>query len=121
MSNPNETNTATETTGSSAKYSGEKAPMVNMTMLKTSKAITGALNRIAVRKDWIRNQKVELREDFNSTDPVTKQTAFARANHLVASIPSLNEKEEMLKEKLPAVQKEELSQLEDLEFPEFII
>jgi len=110
MSNPNETNTATETTGSSAKYSGEKAPMVNMTMLKTSKAITGALNRIAVRKDWIRNQKAELREDFNSTDPVTKQTAFARANHLVASIPSLNEKEEMLKEKLPAVQKEELNE-----------
>ncbi len=100
-------------------YTGDKAPMVNMTMLKTSRAVTGALDRIAVRRSWIQSRKGELFEDFKSTDPAKKKDAYLEAERLVASLPTLSEKEEKLQEKLPEIQKAERAQLENLQFPDF--
>lgn len=121
MSNSQVNSTATEANGSVTKYNGERAPMVSMSMLKTSKAITGAIDRIATRKTWIQSRKGELMEAFNTNDPVVKQDAYLEANRLASSIPGLNEKEQELKEKLVVAQQEELAQLEDLEFPDFSV
>ena len=100
-------------------YTGDKAPMVNMTMLKTSKAVTGAIERIVIRRSWIQSRKGELFEAFKSTDPAKKKDAYLEAERLVASLPTLSEKEEKLQEKLPEIQKAERAQLENLQFPDF--
>ncbi|MBT3590307.1 MAG: hypothetical protein HN514_06105 [Candidatus Marinimicrobia bacterium] len=122
MNNSNQvTNTTEVVHTSSTKYTGEKAPMVNMTMLKTSKAITGAIDRIEVRRSWIQSRKGELLDAFNTNDPVVKHGAYVEAERLATSISGLNEKEQDLKEKLVVAQEEELALLEDLEFPEFSI
>ena len=121
MNNSNENKTTTEAKSTKKLYKGDRAPMVSMTMLKTSRAITGALGRIEVRRSWINEQKGILMESFNSNDPIKKQDAFVTAERLASSIPGLNEKEQALKDKLAVVQQEELAQLKDLEFPEFSI
>ena len=119
--NPTEQNQTNETNQRKKPkaYTGDKAPMVNMTMLKTSRAVTGALDRIAVRRSWIQSRKVELFEAFKSTDPAKKKDAYLEAEHLVSSLPTLSEKEEKLQEKLPEIQKAERAQLENLQFPDF--
>jgi len=111
----------TNETPKNGVYTGSKTPMVSITMLKTSKAITGALNRIETRRTWIDSRKVELMEAFNSNDPTKKKDAYEEAKHLATSLSSLQSKEDELKSKLPAIQKTELAELEDLQFPDFSI
>jgi hypothetical protein len=113
----NETNKVTN----KKPYTGDRAPMVNMSMLKTSKAVNKAIGRIEKRQAWIKNQKEILLENFNSNKPSIKRDAHVEALKLHRSIPALKEKKHLLEEKLPEIEKEELSMLEELEFPELDI
>jgi len=116
MSNSHENNQKPEE--KKEEYNGKRSPMVTADMMNTSKAITGAIDRIAVRMEWIRGQKAELKKNFNSSDPVLKRTAFDRAERLAESIPGLIKNEQKLKAKLPNVKKEELAEMKDYVFPE---
>lgn len=109
---------ATNNKPSNAKYNGKKAPMVNLKMLKTAKAVNGAISRIDTRFDWIKSRHGELLEDFKSDNSEKKRDAHTEATRLSLTLPGLREKKEQLEQLLPEINEKELSDLEGLEFPE---
>lgn len=115
------TTNETVNTNNNNQYTGERVPMVNVEMIKTTKAIQKALSRIDTRVTWIKNRESVLIEMFNSDNPVKKREAHDEAVKLSESIPSLKEKKTALEKKLPKIQEQEMTDLESLNLPEFDI
>lgn len=110
---------ATTTQKSNREYTGEKAPVINVDKLKTSKAATNALNRIVVRFDWLKSEGDELKNKFNnSDDPKVKVDNHKAYMKLYDSIQPLTEKKQHVEQRQTIIKEEELKRIKKLEFPQ---
>jgi len=109
---------ATITTSNIAKYTGKKAPVINVSKLTTSKAAINALERIEVRCSWMKSEGEELKNTFdNSDDPTVKENSHKKYMKLFKTIEPLTELKKEVEEKREIIQKEKLDRVKNLEFP----